>query len=85
MDILEFFLNIFRTIIYIFDIATDLMRDNHKILTPIFGFIMAGCLIYFYKIDSISDVSPFPLALFFVTGIYLSYSFTTWILLKLNS
>ena len=85
MDIIEIFLNILKTIIHMFDIATDLVRDNYKIFNAIFGFILAGCLIYFFKIDSISDASPFPLALFFVTGIYLSYTFTTWFISKLNS
>ncbi len=80
MDIIEFFLNILRTVIHIFDISTDLMRDNHKIVNAILGLILAGCLIYFFKIDSISEASPLPLALFFTTGIYLSYTFTTWVL-----
>ena len=85
MDIIEFFLSMLRTIVHMFDIATDLMRDNHIIVTSIFGFIFAGCIIYFYKIDSISDASPYPLALFFTTGIYLSYTFSTWIIRKFNS
>ncbi len=85
MDIIEFFLNILRTIVHMFDISTDLMRDNHRVVISIFGFIFAGCIIYFLKIGSVSDASPYPLALFFTTGIYLSYTFTTWIIAKFNS
>ena len=85
MDIVEFFLNILRTVIHIFDITSDIMRDKRPIITAIFGVISAGCMIYFFSIDSISDASPFPLALFFTTGIYLFYTFTAWILSKINS
>jgi hypothetical protein len=76
LDVIEFFLSILRTIIHIFDISTDLMRDNHKIVNAILGFILAGCLIYFFKIDSISNASPFPLALFFTSGIYLQHGYS---------
>ena len=85
MDVIELFLNILKTIVHIFDITTDLMRDNHIIVNALLGFILAGCIIYFLKIDSISDASPYPLALFFTAGIYLSYTFTSWVIAKFNS
>jgi hypothetical protein len=80
LDIVEFFLNILKTLFHIIDIATDLMISHRKILNAIAGVIFGGCLIYFLKIDSISDIGAFPLALFLVCGIYLSYTFTTWVI-----
>jgi len=85
LEILEFFLNILKTIVHIVDIATDLALSHRKILHAILGFIFAGCLIYFWKIDSISNATLFPLALFFTTGIYLSYILFSWIILKFNA
>jgi hypothetical protein len=80
LDIVEFFLNILKTLFHIIDIATDLMISQRKIFNAVAGFILGGCLIYFWKIDSISDVGALPLALFLVSGIYLSYTFTRWLI-----
>ena len=68
-----------------FEVATEIAISNRKKLTAIFGLIFSACLIYFLKIDSIEQISAFPLALFLVSGIYLSYSFTKWIIDTFNS
>ena len=86
LDILEFFLNILRTILHMFDVATDLIvsKSKNKKLEAIAIAIaiLSGCIIYFLNLDTLSEASSLPLAMFAVTGIYLSYSITTFILSK---
>ncbi len=80
MDIIEFFLHILRLILHIFEVTTDLIVSKNRKLDVIIGVLLGLCLLYFLKIDSISDASSFPIAITAVCGIYLSYSITSKII-----
>ena len=85
MDIVESILSLLKLLLHMFEVATDIAISNHRKLTAIFAFVFGACLIYFWKIDSIEQTSAFPLALFLISGIYLAYSFTKWVIDIFNS
>lgn len=80
MDVIEFILNLIKLFWHMFEVVTEIVASHRKKLTAVFGVIFGACTIYFLKIDTLDQASAFPLALFLVSGIYLSYTFTKWII-----
>lgn len=80
MDIIEFILNLIKLLWHMFEVATDIAASHRKKLTAISGVMFGACTIYLWNIHSLDQASAFPLALFLVSGIYLSYALTKWII-----
>ena len=79
MDILENLLKLLELLVHAFTVTIDIAASHRKKITALFGFIMSGCIIYFLNIDSLGESSAYPLALFIVSGVYLTYALIAWL------
>jgi len=85
---LEIFLNILLGVlsfVYIIEISTEFYNTKYPKLTAMGIFIISGLAIYYLKINTISDYTLYPLVSFSVTGVYLSYISTKWVLSKFRN